>query len=64
MTVYPATYVNGTITRNRDAALVIIADTPTITVDGWGITAAAGGGTKVNVNVNGKPYAHTFNNYP
>lgn len=64
MTVYPATYVDGITTRNNDAALVITAETTTITVDGWGITAEAGGGTKVTVNVNGKTYYNVFNSYP
>lgn len=64
MTVYPATYVDGITSRNNDAALVITAGTTTITVNGWGISAAAGGGTIVNVSVNGAPYTHTFNNYP
>lgn len=65
MTVYPATYVDGITTRNNDAALVIIAGTTTITVDGWGISAdPSSGGTRVSVEVNGTTYYHTFSNYP
>ena len=48
------------------AAVEVTVDVPqpAYSASGWGITAAAGGGTKVELYVDGKHFAHTFNNYP
>ena len=43
---------------------VPMPEPPAYSASGWGITAAAGGGTKVELYVDGKHFAHTFNNYP
>lgn len=38
--------------------------TPAYASSGWGITATAGGGTKVELYVDGHRFTHTFDNYP
>ena len=43
---------------------VPIPEPPAYASSGWGITAAAGGGTKVELYVDGNHFSHTFENYP
>ena len=43
---------------------VPIPEPPAYASSGWGITAAAGGGTKVELYVDGHYFSHTFNDYP
>ena len=37
---------------------------PAYSASGWGITSTAGGGTKVELYVDGNHFSHTFDNYP
>lgn len=48
------------------AAVEVTVDVPppAYSASGWGITAAAGGGTKVELYVDGNYFSHTFDNYP
>ena len=43
---------------------VPIPEPPAYASSGWGITSAAGGGTKVELYVDGHYFSHTFNDYP